>query len=346
MSNNSLKITLLALACMMMVVPANAGINLSGYGELGSGIGTSASSTYYCFGSSDASCGSSGVHSSNTPWDLAGSLHLSTVVDTGVNLQLDVEGKNVRESPSPDDYFNYDKATTYGVGIHLDATIDEFRVGELISIGNANGAFFNNRLVSAGLEGAWLLNRTTLFSQLIYSHAVQGDFSDSGLNSLYLYTGARYFLRDNLMFEADAGAGTIESTRLQSMAAGTNYNGHAAQWSAKAEYRFSDLPVSLLFNYQGSYSIWRSFNAAWVPIPCGHGRLDYYSTTGTMRRTENLFMLSLHYYFGQDSLIANDRNGAGMNDYNPWYGAESVISASQPSLVVPAYASSADPGYC
>ncbi|HUO98484.1 MAG TPA: hypothetical protein VMU01_07435 [Rhizomicrobium sp.] len=35
-------------------------------------------------------------------------------------------------------------------------------------------------------------------------------------------------------------------------------------------------------------------------------------------------MLTVRFYFGQDSLIANDRKGASLADYNPWYGAEAV----------------------
>ena len=36
---------------------------------------------------------------------------------------------------------------------------------------------------------------------------------------------------------------------------------------------------------------------------------------------------SMRNYLGQNSLIANDRNGAGMNDHNPWSGAEPITEA-------------------
>jgi hypothetical protein len=59
--------------------------------------------------------------------------------------------------------------------------------------------------------------------------------------------------------------------------------------------------------------------------------------TQNWRRSENLVMLSLRYYFGQDSLIANDRKGASLKDYNPWYGADPVTEAfvgNQPYAVL------------
>lgn len=214
-------------------------------------------------------------------------------------------------------------------------------MGEFVSIGNSDWAQTNNRLVSTGLEGEWFFDRTTLFSQLIYSRTVQGgfgwiqdlrSFTNIGLNSWYLYTGARYFLRNNLMFEADAGAGTIESdgSRFGHSAAeyfATESNGNILHWSAKTEYRFQDLPVSLAFNYQGSYGTWNrhSYGSGVYPYP--HPYQYDYNVMRTWRRTENLFMLSLRYYLGQDSLIANDRNGASMSDYNPWYGAKPVTEA-------------------
>jgi hypothetical protein len=41
----------------------------------------------------------------------------------------------------------------------------------------------------------------------------------------------------------------------------------------------------------------------------------------------NLFRITLRYFFGQQSLIANDRTGAAMTDRNPWYGENPVTRA-------------------
>ena len=325
MATNLARIMLVAGTGMALAVSANAEINWSGYGGLSSGLGTSTYSSQNCW---LPSCGTYRTHDSRSLWALAGDVHVSTVFDSGLSFQFDAEGnRSFFDGLTSLYYPNIGRVTKYGMGVHIDTTGDQYRVGEFVSIGNSDWANTNNRLVSAGLEGEWLFDRTTLFSQLVYSHAVQGTFFESGLNSWYLYTGARYFLSDNLMFEADTGAGTIESASIRFPYVGTSDNGNILHWSAKAEYRFQGLPVSLLINYQGSYATWKSYNAYWEGIPCGHGALAYERISATTRRTGNLFMLSLHYYLGQDSLLANDRNGAGMNDYNPWYGAEPITEA-------------------
>ncbi len=308
---------------MALTGPANAQINWSGFGELAGG------------GIPDSS-----PHST-TPLVLAGGAHVNAAFESGLNLQFDAEGTrdffNIKDPAGRyprDNFSNSDKMTKYGLGVHLDLRGDQYLVGGLASIGNSDWTRYNNRLVTVGVEGALFLDRTTLFSQLTYSRAVQGHFAGDGLDSPYLYTGARYFLRDNLMLEADAGAGTIETNDMMytgtnvgpvdttTFIIDTNYNGNALHWGTKVEYRFQDSPVSLAFDYRGSYSTWSYWHIVELRSS-GGGRFNC-NASFTVHRTENLFMLRLRYYFGQDSLIANDRNGASISDYNPWYGTEPV----------------------
>jgi len=106
-------------------------------------------------------------------------------------------------------------------------------------------------------------------------------------------------------------------------------NGGMLHWSTKVEYQLETLPVSLVLNYQGSYGTWSRDTAAsgdYGPGGPPPGWLVHYSYdyAHTWRRSENLLMLSVRYYIGQDSLMANDRNGAGLSDYDPWYGVEPV----------------------
>jgi hypothetical protein len=233
------------------------------------------------------------------------------------------------------------------MGIHLDLTRDQYRIGALVSIGNSDLKYADNRFVSAGLEVAWFFDRTTVFSQLIHSHAIQGDEAGRGLRSWYLYTGARHFLRDNLMLEADAAAGSMTDTNV---GGGFDWftssdNGHALHWSTKVEYRFEELPVSVALSYFGTYLNWHRYDAGWEGVPCGP--VTYTSIDSTWHRTDTLFMLNLRYYFGRESLIANDRHGASMNDYNPWYGAEAVMEGETrvPGIVVPAAAGTSSAGH-
>jgi hypothetical protein len=332
------KTVLLAGACMALAAPATAGIDLSGYGELGGGVGPAT------FSGTMKNC--SGIycsnHDSNTPTALVGDVHISVPLDAAFNFQFDAIGNRRFLGRVPyTDGPNSRGATKYGLGVHLDQSGDDYRGGILVSVGNSDWTWIHNRLLSAGLEGEWFLDRTTLFSQLIYSRAVQGYFAQRGLNSWYLYTGARYFLRDNLMFEADAGAGAIETGKTLSVYSAAKYSadaqsGNILHWSAKAEYRFEDLPASLIFNYQGSYGNWNEHLSGSGVYPYPQPYQYTYDVRTSWGRTENLFMLSLRYYFGGDSLIANDRHGAGMNDYNPWYGAEPIMEPFMDNEFYPA----------
>lgn len=333
------KFMLFAGACLALAAPAYAGLDLFGYGELGAGISLSALSTpsHSCLTwGSQQYCGSSDFHDSSTPKDFAGSIHIGTPIYAGLSLQLDLEGKRLFLGTLPSQFNPYQfvsrRVNKYGLGVHLDWTDDDYRVGWIASIGDSDWmSQYNNRLVSAGLEGEWFLDRFTFLSQAIYSHAVSGPFmgrswTGRGLNSWYLYSGARYFFRDNLMFETDVGAGTV--TNGGSWFGGES-NGGMLHWSTKAEYRLEEYPVSFVLDYQGSYGTWSRHTAEsgdYGPGGPPPGWLVHFSydDTHTWRRSENLLMLRVRYYIGPDSLIANDRKGAGLSDYNPWYGVEPV----------------------
>lgn len=334
------KILLLAGACLVLAAPANAGVDLSGYGELSAAIALPSQSQRICNLYSSAPCSPYGQFAPSTPSALAAGAHVNIVLNSGLNLQFDAEGnlttlRHIQTFESS----STARVTKYGMGVHLDRSGDIYRWGGLVSVGNSDNGWSHNRLISGGLEGERFFDRFTLFSQLTYSRAIQGDFSSSGLNSWQLHAGARYFYLDNLMFEANAGDAVIGSGELQTLQTyssptftyytftDTDYSGNALQWSAKAEYRLDDFPASLALSYQGSYATWQSYiRGISPPPPCGRS-FSFFSMSNEFRRTDNLFMLSLRYYFGRDSLIANDRSGAGMSDYNPWYGVQPVAEA-------------------
>jgi hypothetical protein len=327
-------VALLSGTCLVFAAPAAADIDLSGYGELSAGIGSSTilDGANRCFSSGVlnppvSGCQSGHTDDTNTPTSLAGGLHISTTSDVGLSLQFDAEADTRYLSGLQYyGYSNIGRVTKYGTGIHLDVANDQYRAGGLFSVGNSDWTnVYANRLISVGLEGARFFDRITLFSQLTYSHPVQGYFANSGygLDSWYLYTGARYFFRDDLMFEGDFGAGRIWSYE-KPYGSITQNNGKLLHWGVKTEYRLEDFPVSLALNYQGSYGTWYRHTSGSFVYPYPFPYPFSYDVVHKWQRTEHLFMLTLRYYFGQDSLIANDRNGATINDYNSWYGAEPI----------------------
>ena len=314
---------------MALAVPANAGVNWSANGEFGGGIGTSAlsDSGHGCamFGGTTG-CWSNQTHISQAPTRLDGNFHVNALLDFGLRLQFDAEADRrfVGKSALFDPHEGVDRITTYGMGIHIDLRHDNFLVGALVSAGDVDASFIHNRVATYGFEGEWFLDRTTLFSQITHSRSVQGY--DYWPQAWYLHVGARYFPLENLKLEVNAGK-VLGQVTSDATVGNSENGGDAGQWGAKVEYRFGFMPLGLSLDYQGSYTTWKS--SYWqsgvypYPVPTNYS----YDAHQTWRRNENLFMLRLHMYFGDESLIAGDHNGDGMNDYNPWYGEHSVAPA-------------------
>jgi len=314
---------------LALAVPATA-VDWSGYGQVSGGGGVYNATPLY------------NVPHVNPQWTMAGGAHINLNFDAGPDIQLDAEGaRNFFAFALPTGWSGLGRnrrADTYGFGAHMDVHGENFRAGYLLSFGNT-------KWMSAGLEGALYLERVTLFSQFTYSTALSSHYPVEHPDYFYLHTGGRYFLLDNLMFELEAGAGVIDavhapltssstitgisggitqSVTITGISGGTN--GNMLHWSAKAEYRLGWLPMSIGLDYQGSYENARFIQSDSFKFSPGGG---YTCNLGRRsNRTENIVMLKLRYYFGQDTLLANDRNGAAMNDYNPLYGAEPVLATS------------------
>jgi hypothetical protein len=336
-----LKWLLFAGSCFLLAVPANAQVNWSGYGELEGGGGL-----YH--GSENATS-----FPTSTEWVTAGAGRVNLTLDSGLDLQLDAQGRgNLFEAKVPAGWStlqNPKDQWTYGFGAHFDLRGDEYRAGTLFSFGD--GDWF-----STGLEGAWYLDRTTLFSQFTYSAAFHSPGPLGNPHYWYLDVGGRYFLLDNLMFELNGGAGIVDAAHAPLQSSFTSNstdilgsvsvtsttimggtNGDILHWSAKTEYRFDGLPLSLAFDYQGTYATARQLDSTSFAFKLNGTPFGGYScnSSGRWKRTENVVMLRLRYYFGEASLIANDRYGAGMNDYNPLYGAEQVSDAGSGYVPLP-----------
>jgi len=250
--------------CLLLAAAAMADPALSGYGEIGGGIGAASRSDAES-GCSEVliwpppSCGELMTHDSSIPEDLSALINISVSLGAGFDLQFDAEGKKIYMGAMPlrhgTGYTHSSAATKYGLGLHLDWADDDYRLGGLVSVGNSDLIYQkNNRLVSGGLEAARYFDRVTLFLQAIYSRSVQGVFSASGLNSTYFYSGGRYFTDDNLMFEADFGVGSAhgnEHSSWEDMAYfgpitgfdDGHLSGNTVQWQVKGEYRLNSLPL-------------------------------------------------------------------------------------------------------
>ncbi len=118
-------------------------------------------------------------------------------------------------------------------------------VGAFASYGSTRAGEF----MTAGAEGQLIYPQTTLYAQALgHSGADEGTADTPNNESAWYVQGeARYFETDNLKFSVNAGFAGI-SERF--------YDANALRWSAQAEYRFEDMPLSVFVLYQGSHANW------------------------------------------------------------------------------------------
>lgn len=294
----------LIIGCLLASVcaaPATAA-SFSGFGELGAGVGylsVGYNDTYWY----DGTLQSTNIgHYNETITILNGAARGNIAFGGGLGLQLDVEGQSI----------GYGKwsSSTSGIGAHLYQRSDEWLYGGLLSIGQSSG----DRAVTVGLEAQYLLPDTTIYGQISYSAFVQGYMYEDGQDSLNGFVSVRHFITDHIMLSGTL-AGYAGAQKYESSSYVDSESFNALQWELRGEYLFEEVPLSLYASYVGSYGLIRSRE--------DNGMYLYnYHTTAN----QNAIMIGIRYYFGQDSLLTNDRTGATLEDRNVWYGSVNPFS--------------------
>jgi hypothetical protein len=289
----------LIVGCLLAGVcaaPAMAA-SFTGFGELGAGIGymtAGYNSAYWYDGTLDST---STYHSQDTVTILSGAARGNIAFSGGLGLQLDAEGQSTG-------YGRYSYSTS-GIGAHLYQRSDDWLYGGLLSIGQSSG----DRAVTVGLEAQYLLPDTTIYGQISYSAFVQGYMNEDGQDSVNAFISVRHFVTDHIMLSGTV-SGYAGSQKYESSSYVDKESFNALQWEVKGEYLFEDVPLSLYASYVGSYGVLREseddspYAYAWHTVA-----------------NQNVIMIGIRYYFGQDTLLTNDRTGATLEDRNAWYGA-------------------------
>jgi hypothetical protein len=316
------KSLLLAGGCAAFLTPAAPAASVTGYGELFAGAGYMSQSfkeTYplVCSNvimpcSTFGHFGTYYFHDQTDLWSIGGSAHGNIAFDSDLGLQLDIAGQNRGYSTM--------SHSGLGIGAHVYRRDADFLYGGFFSIGDSSGG----RLVTAGLEGQTYWDKVTLYTQASYSTAIQGVLQENNTDSWNLHAEARYFYTDNIVFSGGLGASLAHKNWSWDAYNYNTNNGGILQWDLRAEYLLDEGPLGLFAAYQGSNITW-------------HQRWSYLATNKALYRN-NAIMLGLRFYFGQNSLLANDRSGASLKDYNPWYGTQPdqlTANGDAPSFAVP-----------
>lgn len=289
---------LMAGACLAVVAAAASAADISGYAEANAGLGYTTIGEHVDFYCAGVLCGAYRLHDQGTSTQYGGIGHANIAFSDGWGVQIDAAGLR-------NEFIHITQDTTR-IGGHLYNRDGDHLLGGYFSYGD----FYDSGAITFGIEGQLYLDRITLEAQLGYSTAIDGVL-ENYLGSAYnLHIGARYFPCDRLMLSGGLTAAYGD---------GSNDDGYTEaakitplQWELKAEYLFEDAPFSLYAAYRGSYLSY-------------HGRTDFGGgdyATAQFANNGATVMIGLRFYFNQGTLFGNDRGGASLEDYNPWYGAQ------------------------
>ncbi|MGB8603058.1 MAG: hypothetical protein WCD42_12765 [Rhizomicrobium sp.] len=297
----AIRASVLAGACALLAVPAAASENtVSGYGEIFGGMGYQTEANHYkdSFGP--------GTHDQGDTSTFGGSGHINMNLSPDIGVQFDVSGQNIG--------YGSTNTSSDGFGAHLYSRKANSLFGVFGSVGNVK----DSRFVTAGLDGKWFLDglgapNTSLDAQVSYSSVIQGDLQYTRADSWNAYLGANYFFTDNLAFSGGVGAALEQNDYAADGSYRNNVN--LVNWNAKVEYKLHNMPLSVFASYQGNYI--SNFNKL------NDSSSDY---DQKMISPNNMLMVGLRIYFGENSLRDNDRNGASLADHNPWYGTQPTLA--------------------
>lgn len=308
MKNFGLHALLLAGACAMAAAPAMAqdtgatsGSPVSGYGEIFGGYGYGTSSTTdktLTDGSVDSRVSSRDQNDLST---LGAGAHVNFDLSPDLGLQVDAQGQDIG--------VGNDNESVGGFGAHLYHKAKGGLIGGFASFGSAYGS----RFATVGLDSKLFLDEIGLKDasfdfQPSYTTAIQGDMQNFRYDSWNLYAGLNYFYTPRLEFSTGVGSAWQQGDdHVSGDLIRKNLN--QVNWNAKIEYQLKDSPISVFAKYEGAYG-----TSFYKDIASG-GR----DVTDTLDRG-NLVMVGLRVYFGNGTLEANDRQGAGFSDHNPIYG--------------------------
>lgn len=153
-------------------------------------------------------------------------------------------------------------------------------VGVVASIGNSFGGDY----ASAAFEAQRYIGNLTLYGQAGYSW---GYDNADGQTMPYFHLVARQFLTPDLMIEGQAGYGQFDTGFSTT---------DVVRWEARIEGKLPRAPLSAYVAYQGMYDSSGGFSL-WEHAVVGGIRL-----------------------ISTETLLANDRSGATLVDYNPLFG--------------------------
>ncbi len=162
---------------------------------------------------------------------------------------------------------------------------NSYALGGLVSYGH--DSFSSDSWANIGIDAQKYFGNLTAYGQAGFTFGTSGNASATSAQGFYVMGTLRYFVTPNFAISGNFGGNWFTNTYS------THSNG--MRWGLKMEAKPQSIPVSAYISYQGSSQA--SIN-------------------------ENSIVGGVRLLFGQGSLQAMERSGAGFEDQNPVYGYE------------------------
>lgn len=244
-------------------------------------------------------------------WVLGGAGRGSAWIGSAMSVQLDVQGEGTSyKNDYP--FFGGPHISThsYLIGGHANWRNSQAGLlGVFAGAGDAGGGFgFGSAVRHAvvGGEGQLYWNQFTFYVQGGYDTVV-GTPASSHLNAhaWFVRGTGRYFLLPNTMLEGTVlyANGEIKYDATFVPASGPTNGFDTWLWEAKLEHRFATTPFAGFVKYRGS-------RTEFDPITFG-------VQSDELKITDHRVFVGLKLFMGQDTLRANDRDGATLDIIDP-----------------------------
>jgi hypothetical protein len=225
-------------------------------------------------------------------------------INPNMSVQLDAQAEGISyRLPAgfgPATAFNT-SSLSYLIGGHFNWRDSQRGLLGVFAAAGDQGSSFGDarRHAIFGGEAQMYWNQLTLYVQGGYdtttgTHLIEPE-------AWFVRGTGRYFFTPNTMLEATVlyANGDISSGIAQGAPGTIDFT--TWSWEAKLEHRFAATPFSLYAKYRGSET---EFEANFAGPVLGPNQFKV---------TEHRFLAGLRLYMGQDTLLANDRQGATLD---------------------------------
>jgi hypothetical protein len=215
---------------------------------------------------------------------------------SGMSLQVDVEAEATTRFKGARGFTNDDDGRLSGVfGGHWSWRNQQYLFGAFGALAYANNmgeeGSMNHGI--AGVEGQLYLGNITLYGQAggAWAFGSPATGEDIPRDLWFLRGVGRWFATPNDKLQGEVGYARM-GNEVVSSGNTTSHDGNIFNWGASYEHRFA-VPISIFAEYAGSR------------FTGGHGCKN--------RPTDNVIKVGAKFYFNQNTLFANDRNGATLD---------------------------------